>query len=163
MSASRSRSPPCLFCRKDIDSPSRDHIFPAFLGGKRTIIVCKYCNDYFGHSIEAATADGLRPLQVVLSSGGVPLKSTKAIWKKAFSANSHTIDLYISDTGMAQRLSAPVVELDENGGFRSGQYRSVGEAEDAMKRLEQKGNFLKRQNLERLRCLRCVSETGRSS
>jgi len=45
----------CLFCGVDLTGrASREHLIPASLGGWLTTdLVCKECNDYFGHTVDA--------------------------------------------------------------------------------------------------------------
>lgn len=62
----------CPYCGSDF-ADSDDHIFPAFLGGKRTMPACRACNSRFGHTFEAQVAGTLEPIYVQLAKWGVPL------------------------------------------------------------------------------------------
>lgn len=132
----------CIFCQKPGGIISRDHIFPSFLGGRKTIQICKPCNDYFGHAIEAKAAEAMRPLQVVLSSGGIPLMATpNAVWRKAISLNGQKLHLEIAETGMVPQIAEPMIQLDEKGKFKAGRFRTVKEAKCAMSNLRRKGQL----------------------
>ena len=95
---------------------SDDHIFPAFLGGRKTTPSCKTCNDRFGHSIEAAVSRDLAPVIVMLSTRG--LVAPKLVnWRHAYKDPETGIE-YDLDSDLQARRSDPVVSRDEAGNMR---------------------------------------------
>jgi hypothetical protein len=130
----------CPYCQSVIDSRSKDHIFPKFLGGRRKISSCKSCNDYFGYSFEAIAAKSLQPLHVFISSG-VPLKSARPFWKAGHEQSGQKLDFSVGDNGMVAHLSKPMVELREDGTLLKGQFRDVKEANRVLADLRRKGDL----------------------
>jgi|SRR5579859_998625 len=64
--------PYCLTRPRD----SRDHVFPEFLGGTRTIRACQSCNSQFGSDFEGFISKQLEPVIVALSFSGYKHKRT---------------------------------------------------------------------------------------
>lgn len=136
----------CPYCLISVDVASRDHIFPQFIGGSRTIAACKDCNDRFGHTVEAAAASQLQPLHVFISSWGVPLANKSPLWPEAYTAGDKVYDLLVGEKGVKPRLSRPVIKRDSEGQIVSGEFASRADAERAIERLAARGK-LKRAEL----------------
>ena len=72
------RMPLCPYCRTMLDQISRDHIFPNFMGGSRTIPACAQCNNrVFGARFEAKAARQILGFQLMLTSLGLSRISPK--------------------------------------------------------------------------------------
>jgi hypothetical protein len=112
----------CPYCIALILIPSRDHIFPQFLGGKRKVDCCKNCNSVFGHTFEAEAAKILQAEHVFISSWGIPLRSADPTWRAAHVQDGKSYDLSIGQTGVKPELAKPVIKLDEEGGVESGEF-----------------------------------------
>src|ERR1019366_7642730 len=69
----------CPYSEPPYDVFTDDHIFPQFLGGRRTIRVCRSCNSFFGHSFEGAASKQLKRLQVFISNFGLDLSRNSAV------------------------------------------------------------------------------------
>ena len=59
----------CIFCGKEIDKESVEHILLNSLGGKLTCknIICKSCNNFFGTEIDSKLCDVLYPYASLLN------------------------------------------------------------------------------------------------
>jgi hypothetical protein len=119
----------CPYCGNIIAEISSDHVFPEFLGGRRTITSCKNCNSTFGHTIEAKASENLKPLYVLIATWGVSLKSTEATWREAYTVDGMPLDLSVTKTGVTARLSKPIVKKDETGNI----VRAVFQGKDGKK------------------------------
>jgi hypothetical protein len=107
---------------------SDDHIFPQFLGGRRTVRVCKDCNNRFGHTFEGRASKQLMRLQVFISHVGLDLSRTRAIWPAALTIGDETYDLVPGPDGVQYTLNKPTFRRDDEGNILSGKARSVSEA-----------------------------------
>lgn len=94
---------------------SADHIFPRFLGGRRTVKACRSCNSVFGHTFEAKVARELEPLYVQLAKWGVPLSERQQWWRSAFKVEGALLDLGVGPNGVKARANQPIIERDANG------------------------------------------------
>jgi hypothetical protein len=115
-----------------------DHVFPDFLGGRRTIRVCRDCNSRFGHSFEAKAASQLKQLQVFISHFGLDLSKTPGIWPSA-EIDGTRYNLLSGPDGVQYELARPVIRRDESGKIIGGQARSRSEAEQFAASLLKKG------------------------
>jgi hypothetical protein len=116
-----------------------DHIFPEFLGGRRSIRVCRDCNSRFGHSFEAKGATQLKRLQVFISHFGLNLTRTSATWPSALEIDGTTYDLKSGSSGVQYELARPLILRDEAGNIIGGRARSRSEAEQFAASLIKKG------------------------
>src|SRR5258708_15063525 len=82
-SKSAAAEPICLYC-SERPADSDDHVFPRFLGGKRTVAACRVCNSKFGYIFEGPAARELEPIYVLLAKWGVPLSPREQLWRNAF-------------------------------------------------------------------------------
>lgn len=139
MSDTRTSKPVCPYCIATIEDPSKDHIFPQFLGGKRKVICCKICNSVFGHTFEADAARVLQAVHVFISSWGVPLRSVTPIWKGAYTKEGETYDLLVGERGTVLESTKPVIELNEDGRLSSGKFQTKKQAERVVRNLIEKG------------------------
>lgn len=105
-----------------------DHIFPQFLGGRRTIRVCKQCNNTFGHTFEGRTSTQLKRLQVFISHFGLDLTRTKAAWPAALTIGDESYDLRPGPDGAQYFLSKPTFIKEAEGNIIGGKARSMSEA-----------------------------------
>jgi HNH endonuclease len=132
----------CPYCAKPIQEHSDDHIFSAFLGGKRTIATCKSCNSTFGSTFEGRASKKLQELQVSIKSWGLPMKTGSNVWKGAheFGAlNTLKFDLYADGHKTELSLTGPVKTLEDDGKTTAILFGSMGEAERAIKNAQAKG------------------------
>jgi hypothetical protein len=105
-----------------------DHIFPQFLGGRRTIRVCRRCNNSFGHSFEGRASTQLKRMQVFISNFGLDLSKNSAIWPSALVIDDKTYDLKSGPEGAQYQLSRPTVVRGGDGRIIGGKARSMSEA-----------------------------------
>ncbi len=130
----------CPYCANYVQVISDDHIFPAFLGGKRTIRCCKPCNDRFGHTFEAGAASFLQQLHVFVCSWGLTLKKD-AFWREAYTHEGISLDLSASEGGVAMRPSKPQVKPLPDGSWFMDGFGSLEEAEQAARRRVKRGKI----------------------
>ena len=114
----------CPYCGLQAAN-SRDHIFPDFLGGSRTVWCCKPCNDRFGYQVEAAVNRDLSSLIVAFSVSGYAHPRT-VVWKEAFT-DPETDAKYDLDSKSSAKPSRPYKFIDNKGRTR-GRARSKREA-----------------------------------
>src|SRR5260370_31617139 len=93
MDGTADRNERCPYSDPPYAAFTDDHIFPQFLGGRRTIRVCKQCNDVFGHTFEGRASRQLKRLQVFISHFGLDLTRTPASWPAAIVIDGATYDL----------------------------------------------------------------------
>ncbi len=129
----------CPYCLETIVEKSSDHIFPEFLGGRRTISCCRTCNSRFGHTFEASAAKHLQPLHVFISSWGLPLRADDPTWRKAYTFEGKPLDLQVGETGVKVIPSNPVIVRDEHGRIISAEVRTRAEAERFINNMRRKG------------------------
>jgi hypothetical protein len=116
-----------------------DHVFPQFLGGARSIRVCRDCNSRFGHSFEGKAARQLKRLQVFISHFGLDLTHVPATWPAALIIGSTTYNLKSGPTGAQYELARPVILRNEEGEIIGGRARSLSEAQQTAASLIKKG------------------------
>lgn len=134
----------CPYCGKTATARSRDHVFPAFLGGRRRIACCgglRNCNNTFGHTFEIGATKYLQALHVFISSWGLPLRSVSPTWVAAHFHEGRPYDLQIGDTGVRPVLSSssPHITWDKDGEILSREFRTRPEAERFARCLITKG------------------------
>lgn len=61
---------------------TEEHIFPQFLGGRKTIYACRQCNSTFGHSFEGQVHRDLIPISSMLNLCGLNLPNS-VLWVSA--------------------------------------------------------------------------------
>lgn len=125
------------------DSPfgefTNDHIFPEFLGGRRSIRVCRDCNSRFGHSFEAKAANQLKRMQVFISHFGLDLTHAGATWPSALDIDGTTYDLKSGPDGVQYELARPIILRNDAGEIVGGRARSRSEARQVAASLIKKG------------------------
>ena len=123
-SAANPASGTCPYCLTDLVKPTRarlpdeataDHVFPEFLGGRRTIPACRSCNNKFGHSFEGAAADLLIRPYVQLAMWKVPLAKTNQWWNRACKAAEAELHLSVGEHGIEARATKPIIIRDAHG------------------------------------------------
>ena len=125
----------CPYCKPPFSEFTDDHIFPQFLGGRRTIRVCRKCNSSFGHSFEGSASRQIKRLQVFISHFGLDLTKNAAIWPSALIIDDVTYDLVSGPEGVQYKLSKPVIIRDADGRIVGGKARSRVEANRFVKEL----------------------------
>jgi hypothetical protein len=120
----------CPFSDPPFGKFTNDHIFPEFLGGRRTIRVCRDCNNLFGHSFEAKASDLLKRMQVFISHFGLNLTRSPATWPCAIEVDGTTYNLKSGPDGAQYELSRPIVSRNEAGDIIGGRARSWSEARE---------------------------------
>jgi hypothetical protein len=118
----------CPYSPPPYEKFTDDHIFPQFLGGRRTVRVCKQCNDRFGHNFEGPASRQIKRLQVFISHFGLDLTRTPATWPAAVVIGDDTYDLRPGPEGAQYFLSKPSFTKDAEGNLIGGKARSVSEA-----------------------------------
>jgi HNH endonuclease len=121
----------CPYCTREIEMVSRDHIFPDFLGGTRTIPACATCNNkIFGSRFESKSARQLLAFQLMLSSLGLSRISLKegTRWVRAYEQDGELYDVEFRRGRPVLVLSKPKITRDELGRVVSVRARSVDEA-----------------------------------
>ena len=139
MSEARSTGEECPYCEPPYAEFTDDHIFPQFLGGRKTIRVCKKCNNSFGHSFEGRASQQLKRLQVFISHFGLDLTRNPAVWPSALVIDDVTYDLMSGPEGTQYRLSNPIVRRDREGRVVGGKVRSRSEANKLAKGIIESG------------------------
>lgn len=111
----------CPYCDRrptgvDTDIYSDDHIFMDAIGGKKTVRVCKRCNDRCGGTFEAKNLkETIIRLSILLAQAGVPIGKKDLVWKNAVSApDGHVFNLVLTADGVQQQSAKPLVERDAN-------------------------------------------------
>ncbi|HEY1760701.1 MAG TPA: HNH endonuclease [Bryobacteraceae bacterium] len=94
---------------------TEDHIFPEFLGGRRTILACRSCNTNFGHSFEGVAADLLIRPYVQLAVWKVPLPKTNQWWNRACRISETELHLSVGEHGIEAKATKPIIIRDESG------------------------------------------------
>jgi HNH endonuclease len=124
------RSDACPYCDMPMPSPTRDHVFPQFLGGQRWIQSCKQCNDQFGHGIEGPAANEIfTPNYVFLSALGLTHIREGATWKNAFVHEGVHYHLTAKGGAVHESLARPVITKDSEGRVTGGLFPNKKMAE----------------------------------
>lgn len=97
-------SNPCPYCLVR-SRESDDHVFPAFLGGTRTIRSCEKCNNTFGTQFEGPVSKELAPVIVCLSFAGY--KHKRLVEHKRAFVNESTGIEYDLDSEHRANLNKP--------------------------------------------------------
>jgi hypothetical protein len=118
----------CPYCYTPSPTFTDDHIFPQFLGGRRTIRVCRECNNTFGHTFEGVAAKQLKRLQVFISHSGLDLTRVSGSWPSALTIDDITYNLQSGPEGVQYVHSKPTFRRDADGRITGGTARSVTEA-----------------------------------
>jgi HNH endonuclease len=118
-----------------------DHIFPRFLGGSRTIRVCRQCNNTFGHTFEGRASNQLKRLQVFISDFGLDLTRTTATWPAAIVIDEIAYDLQSGPEGAQYVLHKPTFIKDSEGNILGGKARSLSEARQITSGLKNAGKI----------------------
>ena len=139
MSESRSIGEECPYCEPPYTEFTDDHIFPQFLGGRKTIRVCKKCNNSFGHSFEGRASQQLKRLQVFISHFGLDLARNPAVWPSALAIDDVKYDVMSGPEGTQYRLSSPIIRRDSEGRVVGGKARSQSEGNKLAKGLIESG------------------------
>src|ERR1022692_500830 len=129
----------CPYSQPPYGEFTDDHIFPQFLGGRRTIRVCKQCNNTFGHTFEGRASNQLKRLQVFISHFGLDLTRTSGTWPAALEIGDDTFDLLSGPEGVQCVLGKPTVRRDAEGKIVGGKARSMSEAKQIAKGLIKSG------------------------
>ena len=131
----------CPYSAPPFGEFTNDHIFPEFLGGRRTIRVCRDCNNRFGHSFEAKAAEQIGRMQVFISHFGLNVTRTSATWPSGLEIDGVKYDLKSGPTGVQYELAQPIILRDEAGEIIGARARSVSEGEQIMGGLVRKGKI----------------------
>jgi hypothetical protein len=116
-----------------------DHIFPRFLGGRRTIRICRQCNSQFGHTFEGRASRQVKRLQVFISHFGLDLTRMPATWPAAIVIGDDTYDLRSGPEGVQYFLNKPTFTRGADGDLIGGKARSLSEANQIRSRLIKAG------------------------
>jgi hypothetical protein len=118
---------------------TNDHIFSDFLGGHRSVRVCRDCNSRFGHSFEGKAASQLKRMQVFISHFGLDLTHAPATWPSALDIDGTMYDLKTGPDGAQYELARPIILRNEAGEIIGGRSRSRSEAKRLAASLIKKG------------------------
>jgi hypothetical protein len=129
----------CPYSAPPFGEFTNDHIFPEFLGGRRSIRVCRDCNNRFGHSFEANAAAQLKRMQVFVSHFGLDLTHAPATWPAALDIEGTSYDLKSGPDGVQYELARPIILRNEAGEIIGGRARSRSEAKKVAASLIDKG------------------------
>jgi hypothetical protein len=109
----------CPYCDRRptgvrVDVYSDDHIFMDAIGGKKTVRVCKRCNDCCGGTFEAQNLkETIIRLSILLAQAGVPVAKKGLKWKNAVSApDGQVYNLVLTADGVQIESAKPLVERD---------------------------------------------------
>jgi hypothetical protein len=131
----------CPYSQPPYGEFTDDHIFPQFLGGRRTIRVCKQCNNTFGHTFEGRASNQLKRLQVFISDFGLDLTRTTATWPAAIVIDEITYDLQSGPEGAQYVLHKPTFIKDAEGNIVGGKARSLSEARQIISGFKKAGKI----------------------
>jgi len=97
-----------------MDVYSDDHIFMDAIGGKKTVRVCKRCNDRCGGTFEARNLkETITRLSILLAKAGVPIAKKGLKWKNAVSTpDGQVYNLVLTADGVQTESAKPLVERD---------------------------------------------------
>jgi hypothetical protein len=141
----------CPYCG-ETDSSSEDHIFSAFLGGRRTVPACARCNNTFGNSFEGRISEPLLRLKAALTACGVALKWDRNFrWKEGYVHEGVTSDVVVTDGRVFIVRSKPQIIRNEEGKVIRVLVRSDSEGRRIAEDLKRKG---------KIRQAKQTSETG---
>jgi HNH endonuclease len=132
----------CPYCNNPILKTSDEHIFPEFMGGRKTIDSCVACdsNNIFGGTFEGRVSRMLHALHISISTWGLALKKTVPTWRSGYESQGLKFNLSIGKTNeMNLTLSKPIVEKDDQGKTTSVTYATEKEARRAAKSAFEKG------------------------
>jgi hypothetical protein len=136
----------CPYCNNPILEFSDEHIFPEFIGGRKTIDSCAACdsNNIFGHTFEGRVSPMLHALHISISTWGLALKRTVPAWRSGHEYEGLRFDLSIEKTNKMQfRLSKPIVEKNDQGKTTSITHATEKEARRAAESAIKKGKAQK--------------------
>ena len=96
------------------DVYSDDHIFMEAIGGRKTIRVCKGCNDRCGGIFEAWNLrQTIIRLSILLADAGVPISKKGLIWRNAVSTpDGQSYNLVLTENGVQTQSAKPLVRRD---------------------------------------------------
>lgn len=120
----------CPYCGDP--ATSGDHIFPAFMGGKREIPCCIGCNSRFGHTFEKVVAAIFEKVHVHLAANGLRVSVPLKRWRKAFTLNDEFYDVVFEDDELKFLLSTPAVHKDPKTNILNARYGSEAQAKAAI-------------------------------
>jgi len=121
----------CPYCGGGEGLFDDDHIFPQFLGGKKTIRACKNCNSRFGSTFEGIVSRSLAPFSVTLSRGGIK-PARPVLFRRAYQ-DEHGKWWDINSDGDGW-LSVPEVRRGSDGHITAAHFRTQKEADALMRR-----------------------------
>src|SRR5450759_3387077 len=139
MASDPSQNERCPYSEPPYAELTDDHIFPQFLGGRRTIRVCKQCNNLFGHTFEGRASKQLKRLQVFISHFGLDLTKAPAIWPAALVIDGDTYNLASGPEGVQYSLNKPTIVREADGRIVGGKARSQSEANQITRGLIKSG------------------------
>jgi HNH endonuclease len=128
----------CPYCSVRVRD-SDDHVFPAFLGGKKTIRACKPCNDLFGHEFEGPVSNDLAPTVITLRRAGLR-PPRRVVWKRALEIEGKDFDL---DSNLALTPTTSSVERDSQGQIKGALFSNRRAAENFVRSQEGRGKKVK--------------------
>lgn len=128
----------CPYCGKPIVKRSEDHIFPQFMGGKRTIVCCKTCNEKFGFRFEAQASRWFQRLHFYLATQGLRLKVPMVRWKGAFEQDGLLYDAIFEDGEAKFTLARPIISIDRDRGILNAKFGSDRQARPVINSLLKK-------------------------
>jgi hypothetical protein len=109
----------CPYCGRrptgvGADVYSDDHIFMDAIGGKKTLRVCKPCNDRCGGTFEARNLkETIIRLSILLANADVPIAKKGLKWKNAVSTpDGQVYNLALTADGVQTESAKPLVERD---------------------------------------------------
>ena len=129
----------CPYCEQLIQEYSRDHIFPEFLGGSRTIAACKPCNEIFGNTFEGRAAAMLYGMQVSMSTWGLSFRQTAPRWRRALKHQGIEFDISVEGTEPKLTLSRPIKEVRKDGTLSAISFGNAKEAVRTLRNARKKG------------------------
>lgn len=132
-------SGPCPYClvrQRD----SHDHVFPDFLGGTRTVPVCRQCNNGFGTRFEGPVSRDLTPIIVVLCRSGYKHKR-RVVYKRAWVDTATGIEYDLDSEGVSCPNKPHLIS--EDGQLKRIVARSLDEVHKIADSLKRKGKISK--------------------
>jgi hypothetical protein len=109
----------CPYCGRrptgvGVDVYSDDHVFMEAMGGRKTVRVCKRCNDRCGATFEARNLEQtVIRLSILLAKADVPIAKKGLKWKNAVSTpDGQVYNLVVTADGVQTESAKPLVERD---------------------------------------------------
>lgn len=138
---STSRLAACPYCGKQLGADAtKEHVFPQFLGGRRTTAACTACNNSIGTQVEGVVwRENFLPNILFLRAMGLSPNEVPRRWAQAYEHDGRTYDLVPSPRGVRPELSKPFFERNAEGEIVAAEFKTETEASHFARKKEAQG------------------------